>query len=183
MLKYLKHVLKEMVPVILGILIALFISNWKENRTNEQYVTKALATIETEVKENLSSVSEILPRHYALLEQLVAELENDTLTIAEIITEAGGVQLPTIRSASWKFFLSSKTELIDYPIISALIEMDESKRVMDIKFEQFLTYAYQYMAASSQKDKEMFIAYFSNLVDSEETLKALCEVYLSDEEE
>ena len=91
MLKYLKHVLKEMVPVILGILIALFINNWKENRTNEQYVTKALATIETEVKENLSSVSEILPGHYALLEQLVAELENDTLTIAEIITDAGGV--------------------------------------------------------------------------------------------
>lgn len=181
MLKYLKRVLQEMVPVILGILIALFINNWKEDRANEKFVEKALITISTEVAENHSSVSEILPRHYQLLEQLIEEADNDSLTIAKIITDAGGVQLPTIRSASWKFFLNSKTELIDYPVISALIEMDESKRVMDIKFEQFLTYAYQYMNASDREGKELFIAYFSNLVDSEETLQALCEAYLSKE--
>lgn len=183
MLEYLKRVLKEIIPVILGILIALFINNWKEDRANERFVEKALVTIETEVEENYSSLSEILPRHYELLETLIEEIDNDTLTIVDIVTEAGGVQLPTIRSASWKFFLNSKTELIDYPIISALIEMDESKRIMDIKFEQFLTYAYQYMNVTDRKGKEMFVAYFSNMVDSEETLHELCEAYLSKGEE
>ena len=180
-MEYLKRVIKEIVPVILGILIALFINNWKENRANERYVEKALQTIETEVEENYSSLSDILPRHYELLEQLIEELDNDTLAIVDIVTGAGGVQLPTIRSASWKFFLNTKTELIDYSIISALIEMDESKKVMDIKFEQFLTYAYQYMNATERADKEMFIAYFSNLVDGEETLHELCEAYLPQE--
>lgn len=183
MLKYLKRILHEVVPVILGILIALFINNWKEDRANEKFVEKALATIETEVEENYSSVSEILPRHYDLLERLIEEVDNDTLTIVEIITDAGGVQLPTIRSASWKLFLNSRSELIDYPIISALIEMDESKRIMDIKFEQFLTYAYQYMNTTDRQGKEMFVAYFSNLVDSEETLQELCEAYLGKGEE
>ncbi|MEL6657985.1 MAG: DUF6090 family protein [Bacteroidota bacterium] len=36
-MEYLKRVVQEMVPVILGILIALFINNWKENRANERY--------------------------------------------------------------------------------------------------------------------------------------------------
>ena len=56
--------------------------------------------------------------------------------------------------------------------------MDESKRIMDIKFEQFLEYAYQAMNATSRADKEKFAAYFSNLVDSEQTLQELCKVYL-----
>lgn len=183
MLKYMKRILLEMVPVILGILIALFINNWKEDHANKRFVEQALQTIETEIQENINSLNRILPRHYSLLEALGQELENDSLSLEDIIIEAGGIQLPTIRSASWKFFLNSKTELIDYPIVSALIEMDEAKRVLDLKFEQLLTYGYQQIKATDKEHKERFVAYFANLVDSEQTLQSLYEEYLDQDKE
>lgn len=167
-----------MVPVILGILIALFINNWKENRANERYVERALTTISMEINENLSSITDVLPRHYALMEEVMTHLENDTLGILEIVGRAGGVQSPTIKSAAWKFFLNSKSELIDYEVASALVEMDEAKRVMDVKLEQFLSYSYEKMNATSSVDKQQFLIYFSNIVDSEETLQELYQTYL-----
>ena len=63
-----------MVPVILGILIALFINNWKENRANERYVERALTTFSMEINENLSSITVVLPRHYALMEYVMTHL-------------------------------------------------------------------------------------------------------------
>ena len=49
---------------------------------------------------------------------------------------------------------------------------------MDVKLEQFLSYSYEIMNATSSVDKQQFLIYFSNIVDSEETLQELYQTYL-----
>lgn len=47
-----KKILLDMIPVILGILIALFIGNIKENIDDKSFVKKILSSVSQELEEN-----------------------------------------------------------------------------------------------------------------------------------
>ena len=48
-----------MIPVILGVLIALLINNFNEQRKDRQYVNKMMQAITTEIKENKKELDEL----------------------------------------------------------------------------------------------------------------------------
>jgi hypothetical protein len=45
MKKYIKAFFKEIVPIIIGILVALYINNWNENKKDEKYINQILSSI------------------------------------------------------------------------------------------------------------------------------------------
>ena len=47
---------KEITIVVIGVLIAVSISNFKENSDNEKYIKKTLTAIDNEINQNESSV-------------------------------------------------------------------------------------------------------------------------------
>ena len=47
---------KEVTIVVIGVLIAVSISNFKENSDNEKYIKKTLTAIDNEINQNESSV-------------------------------------------------------------------------------------------------------------------------------
>jgi len=62
-LKYLRYAIGEIVLVVIGILIALTINNWNENRRESKKEKIVLANIHKEFKENKIQLDTVLYRH------------------------------------------------------------------------------------------------------------------------
>ena len=61
--KYLKYAIGEIILVVLGILIALQINNWNENRINSYKETSVLANIHKEFKRNKKQLDSVVGTH------------------------------------------------------------------------------------------------------------------------
>ena len=48
---YAKYLIKEIIPVTIGILIALYINNWNENQKNTNYINQISSSIDKELNE------------------------------------------------------------------------------------------------------------------------------------
>ena len=73
--KYLKYAIGEIVLVVIGILIALQINNWNENRINNIEEKTLLNALQTEISENQLILAKDLKRHANVL-RLVKELSD-----------------------------------------------------------------------------------------------------------
>jgi len=51
---------REIIPVIIGILIALFINNWNEDRKDKRYLTQIFSSIESEALSDIVESKENL---------------------------------------------------------------------------------------------------------------------------
>ena len=86
---YLKYAIGEIVLVVIGILIALQINNWNENRkdrANESvYLKELLIDFEINLQKSIevtSRIEEVIPSLSGLLEQ--SALENPTISLDSI---------------------------------------------------------------------------------------------------
>jgi len=61
--KYFKYAIGEIVLVVIGILIALSINNWNENRINSKKETTILANIHKEFKDNKIQLERVVKGH------------------------------------------------------------------------------------------------------------------------
>jgi len=61
--KYFKYAIGEIVLVVIGILIALQINNWNENRINSNKETAILANIHKEFKQNKKQLDSVVETH------------------------------------------------------------------------------------------------------------------------
>jgi len=76
--KYLLYAIGEIVLVVIGILIALSINNWNENRKNHKLETQALINLKAEFNEN--------QRRLEFLINIKQKQEDEGRTFLEIIT-------------------------------------------------------------------------------------------------
>jgi len=109
-----------MIPVILGILIALFINDWKEQVDDKRFMIRVLDSIGKEMESNKNEFREILPLQYALIDSINIHLDNKKTSLAEIVIKANGLKVPIVKNTSWKSILNSKLELIDFEAFQKL---------------------------------------------------------------
>jgi hypothetical protein len=93
--KYLKYAIGEIILVVIGILIALSINNWNENKKQEQraiiYANKIINDIETDLK-NVDSLVVIGQRNIKEIENYFNYFENqDPVNISALIDSCSHV--------------------------------------------------------------------------------------------
>jgi len=177
-MKSLKKVLVDMVPVILGVLIALFINDWKQGYDNERFLTKALASIDKEMTMNIDEFSGTLPKQYSLIDTIEMYLNDDRITLSDILVKSRGLQVPTVKNTSWKSFLNSKMELVEFEVISKLTDIEESKGLMGKKLDGLMDFVLNNSESREAVSKKKFMLQILNLIDSEEQLLSSYEEYL-----
>ncbi|MFK8162578.1 MAG: hypothetical protein AB8H12_08955 [Lewinella sp.] len=177
-MKSLKKILVDMVPVILGVLIALFINDWKQGYDDQRFLTKALASIDKEMTINLDEFSETLPKQYALIDTIEVYLDDNEITLTDIFVKSKGLQVPTVKNTSWKSFLNSKMELVDFEVISKLTDIEESKGLMGKKLDGLMDFVLNNSESTEAVSKKKLMIQLLNLIDSEEQLLSSYEEYL-----
>ena len=166
--------LKEIAIVVIGVLIAVSISNFKEQQDDEAYLEKTLLAIENEVKQSEEEVKKALETHWIVIDSLQVLMNDEKESLGELLMRLGGIQAPDIKNIGLRFFISNKAELLDYQIISELYDIEDYTNSLDEKMNLFMEFVYENINRNEKDVKLKFVYYLANIVENE---KALLELY------
>ena len=170
MKKRLLKILNDMIPVVLGILIALFLNNWIENRNDKKFLNRVLTSITYELEENKQELELKIEGHNVLLDTIDFYLDNEAVSIGEIIGKTGGLKGVNIKNSSWKSFINPNIELVDYKVISVMTDIEEGKQNMELQMSKLLDVIYQNISSTSYEKKQIFGLIIGDLAYTEEEL-------------
>lgn len=180
-MKYLRFIIKETVPVIIGILIALLINNWNEDRKDTKYLNKIFSSIEKELEESAKDIERVIPMQMASVDTIQKYLNNDKYSIYDITMISNGVNAPIIKTNAWKAIANSKIELISYDKLSVLADIEDSKENLRWRLEKQMDFMYQNMEQTDKAKKVMLMMIISDMVNAEKELLAEIEELLKSE--
>ena len=162
--------LYDMVPVTVGILLALFINNWNENRKDQAFLDRVQASLEQELSDNAEDLEEMVTRHQGLIDTTRHYLANDTVSVFDVFAYTSGFQIPSVKLTSWQALKSSRVELADYELISAMTDLEDIKINLNLKIEKLMDFAYSHLRYKDEGSKERLLIHFLDLLDTEEDL-------------
>ncbi|MEP1097384.1 MAG: hypothetical protein ABJG78_19865 [Cyclobacteriaceae bacterium] len=138
-----KKVVIDIVPVLIGILLALFISNWQQSASDQSYIENSIRAIIQENESNIRELVNSLHRQRGFLDTL-NKYANDQSSLYEINQMAGGLNTPDLKSTTWKFLIQdSKHTLVDYEFINRLAEIEKYEVLVDQHNQNVLELIYQ----------------------------------------
>ncbi len=162
--------MKEMVTVILGILIALVINDLKEDYDDRKFISRSFENMSVELNANLEEINSTLAKQDTIMDILWDNIDNTEMTLGDILSEAEGLQVASIKNIAWQAILNKNIQLIDYEIVSNLADIDESDEVLNMQITKLIDYLYTYSDKSDYKSKETFDVILEDLMYTEEQL-------------
>ncbi|MEQ9467639.1 MAG: hypothetical protein RLN88_09515 [Ekhidna sp.] len=121
-----KKILLDIVPVLVGILLALFINNWQQSCSESAYIRNSVSSIIKENEANIRELEYSLQRQAKFMDTLSAYLDDESYTLADVIKKTQGVTTPDLKSTTWKFLVQdSKHTLVSYEFINWLAEIEK----------------------------------------------------------
>jgi hypothetical protein len=166
---------KEITIVVIGVLIAVSIGNYKERVDNEKYIEKTLLAIKNDIKLSQSDLDTVFNRHIELFEILREKLEGSEpidpkLTLGELIASSGGFQVTVSKNISLRFFINHKAELLEYDIISKLLDIETQSVVLEEKARRLTNFFYENIDKGGEEVIFKLAYYLNDILDSENTL-------------
>lgn len=131
------RILVESSLIVLSILLALAVNEWRQKRADTALAETALGNFATELRHNRDAVETVLPYHREIskrLEDLLAHPEkvaaesDDLISLLSTIAPAG-VQPPDLRTTAWETALATNALLhLDYETTFRLAGIYEGQR-------------------------------------------------------
>jgi hypothetical protein len=172
-------ILTEMISVVLGILIALWLGNWKENRDDRKFISKVLFSVSKEMEENQSALEQIVNEHQELVDTIQFYLQSKDVPLWSIVNKTKGLRMVNIKNTSWKSFLNIKMDLVEYNHISLLTSIDESKQNMRAGMDKLFDFIYGNLTATEPVKKSQLMLMVNDLLNTEHQLVELHKEYLN----
>jgi hypothetical protein len=164
------YFLQEIIIVAIGILIAVSISDYRENVDNEKYIEKTLLAIDNEIKLSQIEIDTVLNRHLKLYEILENKIDDDETTLGELMLNSGGFQVASVKNVSLRFFITNKAELLEFQLISQLLDIELATNMLSDKIKRLGDFAYDNVNDGSDEVKIKFVYLLANVIDGEQTL-------------
>ena len=171
MKKTFSELFKEIIPVIIGILIALFINNWNEQRKEEKYVSQILESIKLELAESKIDIDKNISKQKILIDSLKHYASDNEMSIIQTAYKADGVHAPQIRINSWRAISNTKIELIDYDKLSTLDDIEEGKELLKEKLDYLMKFVFSNLKDTSEDKKELMILLLRDIISTEYFIK------------
>ena len=166
-----KQIIREIIPVIIGILIALFINNWNDERKERKYLDQIFSSIEKELEESLLDIKRVIPKQLAAVDTIMTHLNNDKTSLYDIMIKSNGVYAPSIKTNSWNAIASSKIELIEYEKLSALADIEERKKNLKSRVEKQVDFTFDNFEETDKVKKEILKMMILDIVGAEKRLQ------------
>lgn len=164
-----KSYLIELTIVTIGVLIALFLSNLKENNQEQKYHAASIETINNEIKSNYSSLKGIVEKQNNLVDTIVKYTE-DSSSIVDLFKKTNGLQYATIHNSGLEFYKRNQMNLIDFEMMSNLINMNFLSEVIDSKLDKFSDFIYSNAYSNSKDSKMLVILHLQDVLNTENQL-------------
>ena len=171
--------LRELAIVSVGVLIALFLSNIKENNQAKKYQIASVETIKNEIEANRSVLEQVMEKQTLLLDTII-HYQEDKMSIVDLFEKAGGLQAPTLSNAGLEFYKRNQIQSIDFQMMSTLIRMNILSDLIDSKLEKLTDFALPNVFVDSEESKLMVMLHLRNVLESEEQLVRVYENFIDE---
>jgi hypothetical protein len=179
MKKTVRKVLTEMISVILGILIALLIGNWKDKKDDKRFVKKILNSVSLELSDNKAELEKIIMEHKLFVDTLNIYIKSKDMPLGTLLSKSSGFRMVNISNTSWKTFLNANMELVDYEHISLLTGIDESKQNLRDQVDKLADLIYSNLMSKDPSKKIILMLMINDLISIENNLLEMHDKYLS----
>jgi len=119
---WLPRVLFESALIVMSILVALGLDEWRENREDAQTVRQALLNFDREIQQNQARIEFAAPFSQGLLNILKGHYEDaDDMSIDAFVDMMESYETAALQSTAWETALATGSlAKMDYNIVSAL---------------------------------------------------------------
>jgi len=169
---------KDIIPVIIGILIALLINNWNEDRKEKKYLKQIFTSINNELEENRIDIKESIPKQQILIDTIGKYINDETVAIIDIIKKTDGIHGPNIQNNSWKAISNTKIELIEFEKLSKLSEIDDTNENLKYKKQKLIDFVVDNLKNTDSEKKEIFMLLNQEILSSGKYLQSEIEKFL-----
>ncbi|SMC80172.1 hypothetical protein [Moheibacter sediminis] len=174
---YTIHFIKEIIPVIAGILIALFIDNWNSERKDKTYIYQVFSTIDSELKDSKEDIKAIIPQQESLIDSLEFYTNHKEVTVMDVVMISKGIYIPQIKMSAWKSVSNNKIDLIDYQKITSLTNIEELKEILDDKSKFLMSFLYSNIHDTDKNTKQTLKMIIMDIMQTEKTLQQSIELF------
>ena len=174
-----KSYLRELTIITIGVLIALVISDFKENNQAKDYFNASIETIKDEVGGNYSSLKNIIEDQTRLLDTINKHSVNDITLSNLIIKKGGGLQVASLNNLGLEFYKKNQINLVDFEMMTRLIRMQSVSKIIDTKMEKLMDFVYPNLFVDSEESKKLVSLYLNNVLNSETQLMYIYEDFIN----
>lgn len=162
---------KEIIPVIVGILIALFIDNWNSERKDKAYIDQVFSTINNELKESKEDIETTIPQQQSLIDSLAFYADNNNVTVLDIVMKSKGIYIPQIKINAWRSVSNTKIDLIDYEKVTTLSNIEALKETLNNKSEFLTSFIYSNINERDKNIKQTLKMILLDIVQTEKMMQ------------
>lgn len=159
-----KKVLIDTLPVLVGILLAVIVNNWRESLKNKNYLRNSIESI---VKQNLDNIKELefaIGRQDTLRDTLIHYLSREDLNMSDILNKTRGATTPDLKSTTWKFLVENENHtLVSYEFINRLSEIEKYQLLINRYNEKVSDLVFQPAFFTDPKMKQVWYVFFSDM--------------------
>lgn len=171
LLNYGKYFIKEIIPITVGILIALSIGNWNQNKNEQKYIKEIFSLIDNELDDTYKGIEEVIPLQKSFIDTLQYYSNNMDVSILQIVRKAGGIYVAPIKTNAWNTFSNSKLELIDYKLIVPLSNITEQKNILNSKGTTLTNFINDNLSETEKDKKEILILNMKDVIGTEKVIQ------------
>ena len=143
----------ELLTIIAGILIALFVNNWQIRNHDRAMLTSTLSSLSQEFEENIANINKIQPRLERFRDTLEFYKSNTGISIYELTTRAPGLGTAELHTTNWQTTLSSgSVRLLNFETVTLLSKIDSKHQELKNETAQLISIIYS--PALYRKDEE-----------------------------
>lgn len=167
-----KEIAKETLTVMIGILLALLINNWNDDRKERKYLEQIYSSIQMELQEGVDNINTIIPEQLASDDTIQAYLNNDQFSIYDLLIKSNGIHGPNIKTNSWQALSNSKIELIEYERLSALADIEARSTNLTQRLEKQVDFIYRNFEDRSSAKKKILRMMILDIVGAEKSVQS-----------
>jgi hypothetical protein len=129
----------DMIPVVAGILIALFINNLQQDYRDKKLLESTLQSLSNEFTDNAAEITENLPFHLRLIDTLQHYKESEHHSIHDMVTKVGKLSTANIFTTNWQATLNNNSlGFLNYKTVQLLSDIDAQQQEMRKQEEMLL---------------------------------------------
>jgi hypothetical protein len=161
---YFKKFCLDMLPIIAGVVIGMFVNSYTEEQKNQTLLENTLLALSNEFTENGHEINKKLPRHTRIIDSLTYYKEDEHYTLYDVLLKAGGLSLSKLSTTNWRAALNNYSfQLINFStikLLSAIENLPEEQARLDDWFSKIV------YSTSFYERGEEGVAYRMNVLDA-----------------
>ena len=172
---FLTHLVFETVSIMIGILLALGVNEWRDERQNDQIVQKSIHNIIIEIENNRASLEQIIPYHQSC-KLSIEPGKNKEPNPNDFLSVWKGLNPPKLYQSAYESAKAVKAmTLMDYESSNAISQVYARQQFFYDMLHMYARVLINDLAMHQQKQPLLntsLVPVFNDLTAMEEELKA-----------